>query len=125
MFVTLKQLTFAILFSLNFSNKSPWCSQVPLKFESYKLRHCKNNCRKLVFCVFTEQLPYQIIFRKLHCYEVTLVKKCSKTLLQKMKKIFDQNRFIKNFFKVKEKNNSGVLRINQIIYKLLTSNKRL
>ena len=51
-----KQLTFARLFSLNFSSKSPWCSPVPLKFESYNLHHCKKNCCKLVFLVFTEQL---------------------------------------------------------------------
>ena len=34
--------------------------------------------------------------------------------------IFDQNRFIKNSFKVNEKNNLGFLRINQIMSKLLT-----
>ena len=39
-----KQLTFARLFSLNFSSKSPWCSPVPLKFESYNHHHCKKNC---------------------------------------------------------------------------------
>ena len=62
-----KQLTFVRLLSLNFSSKSPWCSQVPLKFESYNLHHCKKNCCKLVFLVFTEQLLYQIIFGQLHC----------------------------------------------------------
>ena len=40
-----KKLTFARLFSLNLS-----------KFESYNLQHCNKNCRKLVFCVFPEQL---------------------------------------------------------------------
>ena len=40
-------------------------------------------------------------------------------------KIFGQKRFIKNLFKVKAKNNSGVLRINQIMCKLLTLSKRL
>ena len=55
-FVTLNSLTFARLFSLNFSSESPWCSPVPLKFESYNLHHCKINCCKLVFLVFTEQL---------------------------------------------------------------------
>ena len=61
------------LFSLNFSSKSPWCSPVPLKFESYNLHHCKKNCCKLVFLVFTEQLLYQNIFGQPHCYEVTLL----------------------------------------------------
>ena len=56
-----KQLTFARFFSLNFSNKCPWCSPVSLKFESYNLCHCKKSCCKLVFLVFTEQLFYQII----------------------------------------------------------------
>ena len=44
-----KKLTFARLFSLNFSSKSLWCSAVPLKFESYNLQPCKENCCKLVF----------------------------------------------------------------------------
>ena len=56
-----KQLTFARLFSLNFSSKSPWCSPVPLKFESYNLRHCKKNYCNLDFLKFIEQLLYQII----------------------------------------------------------------
>ena len=51
-----KLLTFARLFSINVPSKSPWCSPVPLKFESYNLHHCKKNCCKLVFLVFTEQL---------------------------------------------------------------------
>ena len=70
-----KQMTFA-RFSLNFSSRSHWYSPVPLKFESYNLHHCKKNCCNLVFLVFTEQLLYQIILRQLHCYEITLVKKC-------------------------------------------------
>ena len=91
-----KQLTFARLLSLNFSSKSPCCSPVSLKFESYNFHHSKKNCRKLFFLVFTEQLLYQIIFRWLHCYEVALVKKCNKPLLQKSeRKIFDQKIFIK------------------------------
>ena len=57
-----KKLTFARSFSLNFLSKCPWCSTVLLKFESYNLQHCKKNCCKLVFWVFTEQLNYQIIF---------------------------------------------------------------
>ena len=71
------------------------------------------------------QLLYNIIFGRLHCYEVTLVKKCDKPLLQKSgTKIFDQNRFIKNLLKVDEKNSLDVLRINQIMSKLLTLSKR-
>ena len=57
-----KQLTFPRLFSLNFSSKSPWCSPVSLKPESYNIHHCKQNCWKSVFLVFTEQLLYQISF---------------------------------------------------------------
>ena len=119
-------MTFARLFSLNFSSKSPWCSPVPLKFESYNLHHCKKNCCKLVFLVFTEQLLYQIISVQLDCYEVTLVKMYNKLLPQKSEtKVFNQKRLIKNLLKVSEKNNSGVSRINQIMYKLLILSKRL
>ena len=56
-----KQLTFARLFSLNFSSKSPWCSSVPFKFEPYNLHHCRKYCCR-VFLIFTEQLLYQIVF---------------------------------------------------------------
>ena len=51
-----KKLSLARLFSLNFLSKSPWCSttrEIYLKFESYNLQHCKKNCCKLVFWVFT------------------------------------------------------------------------
>ena len=116
-----KKLTFARFFSLNFSIKSTWCSPFRLKFESYNLQHYKKNCRKLVFWVFTEQLLYHIIFGGLHCHEVTLVKKCNKPLLQKTEtKIFDQKRFIKNLLKINDQNKSSILRINQIMSKLLT-----
>ena len=57
-----KKLTFARLFSLNFSSKSTWCSSVPLTFEPYSFQLCEKNCRKLVFWVFTEQLLYHKIF---------------------------------------------------------------
>ena len=70
-----KQLTFARLLSLNFSSKPLWWSPIWLKFESCSLHHCKKNCCKFVFLVFTEQLLYEIIFERLHCYEDTLVKK--------------------------------------------------
>ena len=118
-----KLLTFAKLFSLNFWSKSSWCSPVPLKFESYNLRGRKKNCRKLVFLVFTEQLLYQVIFGQLHCYEVILVKRCNKPLLQKSEtKVLTKKRLVKNLLKVSEKNNSDVLRKNQIISKLLILN---
>ena len=119
-------MTLARLFSLKLSSKSHCCSPVPLKFESYNLHHCKKNYRKLVFLVFTEQLLYQIIFGRLHCYEVTLVKKCNKLLLRKSQtKVFDQTRFIKKLLKVSEKENSDVSRINQIMHKLPILSKRL
>ena len=74
------------------------------------------------FWVFTEQLLYHIIYGRLLCYEVTIVKKCAKPLQQESEtKIFDQKIFIK---KSTEKNKSGVSRINQIMSKLLTLIKR-
>ena len=89
-----KKMTFARLFSLNFSINSPWSSPVSLKFESRKLKLCKKSCRKLVFWVFTEQLLYHLILGRLHCYEVILVKKYIKPLTKKVKKrIFDQKSF--------------------------------
>ena len=54
------------------------------------------SCHKLVFCVFPERLLSNIIFRWLHCYGVTLVKKYKKPLLQKCEtKNFKQKRFHK------------------------------
>ena len=38
-------------------------------------------------------------------------------------KIFDQKRFIKDLFKANEENNSGILGINQIMFKLLALSK--
>ena len=67
----IKNLTFAKLL-LHFSSKSPWCSPLLSKFESYNPHHCKNNCHKLFFLVFTEQLLYQIIFGRLDCYKLLL-----------------------------------------------------
>ena len=50
----------------------------------------------LVFWVFPEQLLSHIMFERLHCYEVTLVNKYNKPLLQKSEtRIFDQTRFHK------------------------------
>ena len=64
-------------------------------------------------------------FTCLHCYGVTLVKKCNKPLLQiNETKILDQRRFIKDLFKVNEKNNLDVLGINQIMSKFITLSKR-
>ena len=119
-------MTFARLFLLNFSSKSLWCWPVPLKFESLNLCHYKHNCRNLVFWVFTEQLLHQIVFGRLHCYEVTLLKKRNKPLLQKSEiHVFDHTIFIKTLLNVTEKNNLGVPRINQIMSKLLTLSKSL
>ena len=39
-------------------------------------------------------------------------------------KILDQKRYIKDLLKFNYKSNSGVLGINQMMYKLLTLNKR-
>ena len=51
-------------------------------------------------------------------------KKCNKPLLQiGGTKILDEKRFIKNFFKVNKINNSGVVRIYQIMSKLQTINQ--
>ena len=103
-----KQLTFARLFYLNVSSKSPWCSPVPLKFKSYNLHHCKKNCCKLLFLVFTEQLLYQIIFGQLHHYELTLVKKCNQPLLQKGEtKVFSQKQIYKKLAESQRKNYFG------------------
>ena len=97
-----------------------------MKFESYNLHHSKNNCRKLVFWVFPEQLLSHIIFERLHCGEVTLVKKDNKTLLQKTEtKIFDQQRFHKKLVSSQQEKKLGILRLNQILYKLLTISKCL
>ena len=50
---------------------------------------------------------------RLHCYGVTLVKKCNKALLHISEtKISDQKRYIKDLFKVNWGNNLGVLGIN-------------
>ena len=115
-----KRLTFASLFSLNFSSNSSWRSLVKMKFESYNLHHC----RKIVCWVFPEQLLSQIIFERLHCYEVTLVKKYNKTLFKKSEtKIFDQKRFHKKLVPSQREKNSNVLRLNQMMPKLLTISK--
>ena len=106
------KLTFARFFFLNLSTKSPWQSLVKMKFESYNLHHCKKNSQKLVFWVFPEQLLSHIIFERLYSYEVTLVKKYNKPLLQKSEtKIFDQKRFHKKLVPNQRGNNSGVLKV--------------
>ena len=119
-------LTFARLCSLNLSGKSTWRSLVKMKFESYNIHHCKNNCHKLVFWVFLEQLFSQIIFEQLHCHEVTLVKKYNKPLLQKSEtKIFDQKRFLKKLVPSQREKNSGVLRLYQIMPKIVNNKQML
>ena len=95
-----------------------------MKLESYNLHHCKKNCRNLVLWVFPEQLASHIIFERLHCYEVTLVKKYHKALLRKSEtKIFDQKSFHKKLVPSQREKNSGVLRLNQIMFTLLTISK--
>ena len=95
-----------------------------MKLESYNLHHCEKNCRNLVLWVFPEQLASHIIFERLHCYEVTLVKKYHKALSQKSKtKIFDQKSFRKKLVPSQREKNSGVLRLNQIMFTLLTISK--
>ena len=121
-----KNPTFAWLLSLGFSRKASWCIPVTIKFESYNLLHCKKKCCKLIFCVLPEQLLSHIIFGQLQLYEVTLVKRYNKPLLKKVKqKCSYKKDFIKNLFKVNEKKNSAVLRLNQIMFKLLTMSKCL
>ena len=116
-------MTLARSFSLNLLSKSPCCSTVIVKFEYCNLQHCKKKCCKLVFRVFTEQLTIPNNFGRLHCYGVTLVNKFNKLLLQTNEtKIFGQKRFIKDLFKVNEKNNSGVWAF-QIMSKFLTLSK--
>ena len=62
-----------------------------------------------------------IIFEQLHCYEITPLKKCNNPVLQKSEtNIFEKKRYMKNLFKVNEKNKLCVLRRNQIMSKLLT-----
>ena len=95
-FLKLRQVCkIARLFSLNFLIKSPWFSPVPLKFKSCNLQRCKKNSLKLVFWVFTEQLLHQIIFWRLHCYEVTLVK----SVINHYFKLVEQNFGRKKIYK--------------------------
>ena len=76
---------------------------------------------KLVFCVFPEKLLSQTIFEWLHCYAVTLAKKFNKPLLQKREiKIFKLKWFHKKLIQIQREKNSSFLRLNQIMYKLLT-----
>ena len=96
-----------------------------MKLESYNLHHCKRKLPQVSFWVFPEEPLSHIIFEQLHSYEVTLVKKYNKPLLQKSEiKVFDQKRFHKKLVPSNEKKkNSGVLRLNQIMPKLLTMSK--
>ena len=91
-----------------------------------KKKKKKKNCRKLVFWVFPEQQLPHIISEWIHCYEVTLVKRYNKSLLQKSEtKTFDQKRFHKKLVPSRREKNSCVLRLNQIMSTLLTIRKRL
>ena len=119
-----KKLIFARLFSLNFSVKSLWCSPVLLKFESYNLQHCKKSCLKLFFCTFPKQLMSHIIFGLLYRYEVSLVKKYDKVLLQKSEtNIFKQKWFHKKLVQNQREKKIERFELNQIISKLLTLSK--
>ena len=115
------------MFSLKFSSEVLWCSPFPLKFKSYNLQHCKKYCSKLMFCLFSEQLPSWIIFRQVHCSEVTLLNKYNNPLLQKSEaKVFKWRQFHKKLVRnQREKKNSGLLRLNQIMSKLLIIRKCL
>ena len=67
-------------FQVNFPGLQP----VLMKFESYNLQHCKINCRKLVFWVFSEQLLDHIIFWRLHFYFYFLLWTCLKSREKKL-----------------------------------------
>ena len=97
-----------------------------MKFESYNLHHCKKSCRKSVIWLFPEQLPSHIIFEQLDCHEATLAKKYNEPLLQKSEtKIFVQKRFSKKIVPSQREKNSDVLRLNQIMFLLVTLSKYL
>ena len=107
-----KSLEETILCQLSFSSK----------FESYNLQHCKKNCHKLVFCVFPEQL---LSFIFLGGY-IALQKRFINHYYKRVKQRFSNKKdFIKHLFKVNEKKNSGILRLNKIMSKLLTISKCL
>ena len=56
----------------------------------------------LLLRVFIQQPPSNVIFDRLHCYEVTLVNNC-KTLLQKSEtKIFKQKRLTEKLVRSKQ-----------------------
>ena len=111
------------MFSLNFPITSPWCSPIILKFGSRNIQHWRKDCRKLAFWVYLEQLLSNIFFARLHCYKVTLEEKYNKPLLQNIETtIFDQKRCHKKLVQSQWEENSGVLRLNQVMCKLLILN---
>ena len=67
-------------------------------FESYNIQHWNKNNHKFVFWVFPEQLLAHIIFERLHCYDITLVKKYNKTMTTK--KVKERYSTKKNFIKI-------------------------
>ena len=80
------------------------------------------NCRNLVFCAFPEK-PVPFIF--LGSF-IALAKKFLKPPLQKSEtKIFKQKRFHKKLVQSQREKNSGILRLNKILSKLLTISKCL
>ena len=128
-------MNFARLFSLNLPSKSSSWSSVKTKFEYYNLKYWKKNFRKLVLWVFIEQLLSHIIFESPHCYEATLVKlllqKKQKnktkmvTTAKKTNKDFRQKRLTNKLVLSQRERTSGILRLNQILSKLLTIRKCL
>ena len=129
-------MNFATLFSLNLSSKSSWWSPVKTKFEYYNLSYWKKNCHKLALLVFIEQLLAHIIFEWPHCYEVTLAKpslqknqknktKIKTTTKKQTNKDFRQKRLTNKLALSQREKNSCVLRLNQILSKLLTISKCL
>ena len=85
-----------------------------MKFESLNPQLCKK----------TEQLLSDIISEQLHCYEVTIVKKHNKPVLKKVKQRFSAKKD-KMLVQSQREKNSSVLRLNQIMSKLLTISKCL
>ena len=78
------------------------------------------------FLCIPEQLLSQIIFGQLNCYEVTLVKKYNKPLLQKSEtKFFKQKIFHKKLVQSQREKKTVVLRLNQMMPRLLTRSECL
>ena len=77
-----------------------------MKFESWNLQPCTQKKKKEN--KNNPQVKFLSIFEQLYCYEVTLLKKYKKPLLQKSKtKIFDQNRFHKKLVQSQREKQPG------------------